>query len=127
MFTIAWRRRRSVPDEPESLPWLFGVARRVVANHQRAIRRRERLEARSAQQPERRFEPDTTDLDQALAALRESDREVLMLVAWEGLGPRALAAALGCSKNAAVVRLHRARELVRTAVEGYLEGRISMM
>jgi RNA polymerase sigma-70 factor (ECF subfamily) len=115
VFTVAWRRMRSVPDEPNALPWLYGVARRVVANHQRSARRRERLEARSLSEPERRFEPDPTDLDQALGALRESDREVLMLVAWEGLSPSALAKALGCSKNAAVVRLHRARARLNAA------------
>jgi len=80
-----------------------------------SARRRERLEARSLSEPERRFEPDPTELDRALAALRESDREVLMLVAWEGLGPNALAKALGCSKNAAVVRLHRARARLTAA------------
>jgi RNA polymerase sigma-70 factor (ECF subfamily) len=86
VFAVAWRRMRSIPDGPDALPWLYGVARRVVANHQRSARRRERLEARSLSEPERRFEPDPTDLDRALAALRDSDA-VLMLVAWEGLGP----------------------------------------
>ena len=109
VFTVAWRKIRAVPDEPEALPWLFGVARRVVANHQRSRNRRDRLDARAMAEPERRIEPDPTDLEQALASLRESDREVLMLVAWEGLRSAALAGALGCSKSAAVVRLHRAR------------------
>lgn len=115
VFTVAWRKIRSVPDEPEALPWLFGVARRVVANQQRSRNRRSRLEARAMAEPERRFEPNPTDFEQALASLPESDREVLMLVAWEGLGPLALAAALGCSKNAAVVRLHRARARLTAA------------
>ncbi len=115
VFAVAWRRIRSVPDEPEALPWLFGVARRVVANQQRAAQRRARLEARSLSQPERRYEPDPTELDRALAALHDKDREVLMLVAWEGLGPDALAQALGCSRNAATVRLHRARARLNAA------------
>ena len=29
VFAVAWRRMRSVPDEPDALPWLYGVARRV--------------------------------------------------------------------------------------------------
>lgn len=115
VFAVAWRRIRRVPDEPEALPWLYGVARRVVANHQRSNRRRERLEARAMSEPERRTEPDPTALEQVFAALRDDDREVLMLVAWEGLGPQGLADALGCSKNAAVVRLHRARARLNAA------------
>src|SRR3990167_6097107 len=87
VFTVAWRRIRSVPAEPEALPWLYGVARRVVANHQRSRLRKDRLEARAMAEPERRFEAETMDLDAALTALRDSDREVLRLVAWEGLGP----------------------------------------
>ena len=115
VFTVAWRRIRSVPDEPEALPWLYGVARRVVANHQRARDRKDRLEARALAEPERRFESDLADFDALLAALRDSDREVLRLVAWEGLGPQALAKTLGCSRNAAVVRLHRARARLSAA------------
>ena len=115
VFTVAWRRIRSVPAEPEALPWLYGVARRVVANHQRSRLRKDRLEARAMAEPERRFEAAEIDLDAALAALRDSDREVLRLVAWEGLGPDDLAKALGCSRNAAVVRLHRARTRLNAA------------
>jgi RNA polymerase sigma factor (sigma-70 family) len=115
VFTVAWRRIRSVPEEPGALPWLYGVARRVVANHQRSRTRKDRLSARALSEPEPRFESDSVDLDAALAALRESDREVLRLVAWEGLGPEGLAKALGCSRNAAVVRLHRARARLNAA------------
>lgn len=115
VFTVAWRRIRSVPAEPEALPWLYGVARRVVANHQRSRLRKDRLEARALAEPPPRFEPDLTDVEGALAALRDTDREVLRLVAWEGLGPDGLAKALGCSRNAAVVRLHRARTRLNAA------------
>ena len=54
VFTVAWRRLGRVPAEPETLPWLYGVARRVVANQERAARRRLRLEARAAASPRRR-------------------------------------------------------------------------
>lgn len=123
VFTVVWRRIRTVPDEPETLPWLYGVARKVVANQQRGRRRRERLEAKALAEPVRRLDSGPDDLDGALAALRESDREVLMLVAWEGLGPNALAKALGCSQNAAVVRLHRARARLAAALDDERGGR----
>src|SRR5690349_2297482 len=34
VFVVAWRRRVEVPDR--QLPWLYGVARRLLANHWRA-------------------------------------------------------------------------------------------
>jgi DNA-directed RNA polymerase specialized sigma24 family protein len=37
VFVVAWLRRDQVPDN--SLPWLYGVARRLLANHRRAQRR----------------------------------------------------------------------------------------
>jgi RNA polymerase sigma-70 factor, ECF subfamily len=46
---------------------------------------------------------------EALAALRESDREALLLCAWEGLSTKEAAAVVGCSAATFAVRLHRAR------------------
>src|SRR5262245_52508038 len=44
-FAIAWRRIHDVPADVE-LPWLLGVARRVLANAYRADDRRGRLAER---------------------------------------------------------------------------------
>lgn len=110
-FEVAWRRLDEVPHE--ALPWLYGVARRLLANTRRADVRRERLWSRlralgpaqpadvAAEEPGAR---------EALARLRPQDREVLMLVAWEGLNPEAAASSLGISAGAFAVRLHRARQ-----------------
>jgi RNA polymerase sigma-70 factor (ECF subfamily) len=46
----------------------------------------------------------------ALAELNEPDRELLMLVAWDGLSPADVATILGCSRTALGVRLFRARK-----------------
>ena len=43
-FLIAWRRLPEVPDDP--VPWLFGVARKVIAGHLRSAERREALRTR---------------------------------------------------------------------------------
>jgi len=110
VFTVAWRKIGRVPAEPDALPWLYGVARKVVSNTRRSQNRRRRLEAKAVAyaDPEDRFaHPDS--IEPVLERLRDDDREILMLVAWEGLGPHGLAAALGCSANTAAVRLHRAR------------------
>lgn len=108
VFTVAWRKIRRIPDDGE-LPWLYGVARRVVANQRRSQRRRGRLEAKVWGSVERRVEYDAADLKEILDAIPESDREVLMLAAWEGLDSAGMGRVLGCSANAAAVRLHRAR------------------
>ncbi len=112
-FLVAWRALDSVPKEP--LPWLYGVARRTLANHRRGHLRSAALSARLTRtlvQPEQdgpvstEVEPQLRD---ALLALTVREREALLLVAWEGLSPAQAASALGCSSAAFRVRLHRAR------------------
>lgn len=113
VFTVAWRRLPRVPAEPDTLPWLYGVARRVVANHERSTHRRQRLRARLAAAAgviEPGPGPGGVDVEVALRRLRATDREVLRLAAWEELEPAEIAGVLGCSPNAASVRLHRARQ-----------------
>lgn len=121
VFLVAWRRRADVPAG-EPLPWLYGVARRVLANHRRAGDRRDALEQRAAAHAET-VTPDLadavglrTDLARALAGLSEHDRELVLLVAWEGLTVTEAAAALGCRRGTAAVRLHRARRRLHTAL-----------
>ena len=110
-FAVAWRRLDRVPGEP--LPWLLGVARRVIANQRRSERRRDRLVSRAAAEPvaAAHAEPDS-ELAELLAALRslsDRDREALQLAAWEGLSAPQAARVLGCSPTAYRLRLHRAR------------------
>lgn len=112
VFAVAWRRLARVPAEPEALAWLYGVARRVVANHERSAARRRRLQAKAASAALGAVPgpgPDGLDVEAALARLGEDDRELLRLAAWEELEPVEIAVVLGCSANAASVRLHRAR------------------
>src|SRR5689334_22322490 len=99
-FTVAWRRLAHVPDGDESRLWLYGTARRVLANHQRAARRRARLHGRLAEvTPTGPAEPTRGVTAAAFARLRPAEREVLALVAWEGLDARELARVIGCSAN----------------------------
>jgi RNA polymerase sigma factor (sigma-70 family) len=113
-FLVAWRALDGVPEEP--LPWLYGVARRTLANHRRGRRRSAALSARLVHtaappppEPEVLGEGIAPTLREALLALSEREREALLLVAWEGLSPAQAASALGCSGAAFRVRLHRAR------------------
>jgi RNA polymerase sigma-70 factor (ECF subfamily) len=110
-FLVAWRRLDAVPAEP--LPWLYGVARNVVARHHTTSGRRRMTEAALAH--ERRMphpgphEAGDSDLWDAWERLRPDDREVLSLIAWEELSVADAARALGCSAPVFSVRLHRAR------------------
>lgn len=108
-FSIAWRRRGEIPSEP--LPWLYWIARGVLANERRAANRRQALAARLLAEPTPVGAAVAGDHEilQALAALRESDREALLLSAWEGLTTKEAARVVGCSAAAFAVRLHRAR------------------
>ncbi|MBE1484606.1 RNA polymerase sigma-70 factor (ECF subfamily) [Plantactinospora soyae] len=117
-FLVAWRRIDEIPPD-RARPWLFGVARNVMANQHRADRRRADLAERLRQELSQAtvVQPDVpASLGAAFAALTEGDREVLRLVAWEGLSAEDLAVTLDCSVNAARIRLHRARKRLADAL-----------
>ncbi|GGM25737.1 hypothetical protein GCM10011608_08140 [Micromonospora sonchi] len=122
-FLVAWRRSRDLPPEAEVRLWLYGVARRVLANHHRAGARRDRLGDRLRQRI--RFAvavdpgsqvPERLTVQAALARLGKLDREVLMLTFWEGLEPREAAAVLRVSPAVVRSRLSRARARFRDLV-----------
>lgn len=114
-FAVAWRRLPAVPAD--ELPWLYGVARRTIANQRRGNRRRAALldrvrrEAPIGDQPSEIADrvAERAGVAAALGRLSERDREALRLVVWEGLDTGRAAQAAGCSSGAFAVRLHRAR------------------
>lgn len=114
-FAVAWRRRDCIPGA--ALPWLYAIAANVIADQYRSTRRRHDLGLRLAH--EARADAPGSDpaeslalrdaFSTAFAELEEQEREVLRLVAWDGLDVREAAQVLGCSQGAFRVRLHRAR------------------
>jgi RNA polymerase sigma factor (sigma-70 family) len=111
---VGARLRVRPHDSGSALPWLYGIAGNVVRSYRRRSLGQvpldqvtavdwdavdERLDAGSRRQ----------ELRLALAGLTEAEREVLLLVAWEGLSPAEAAQALGLTAVAARSRLHRAR------------------
>lgn len=113
-FAVAWRRLERMPER--ELPWLLGVANGVLRTQRRAERRRFRLAGRLESEPTDHASRDHAEhvgereaAARAFSALTDSQREVLQLVAWEGLSNEDAATALGCSHAAFRVRLHRAR------------------
>jgi RNA polymerase sigma-70 factor, ECF subfamily len=139
VFLVAWRRRgelqaqhRGVSQgERETLVWLLGVARRVCANHLRSRGRRLALGERLAAERDAgvSLSPDVVvgegfdgggeiedRVRRALCSLRADDRELLAMIAWDGLQNREAAVVLGCSPRTLAVRLHRARRRLALAL-----------
>lgn len=113
VFRIAWQKWDGSPSM--EVPWLFAVARNVIGNAYRGLERR-----RALQQKLEHFssagsaaESDNQLVESALLALREKDRDVLLLAYWDELTIAEIAGVLRCSVPAAKVRLHRAREAFR--------------
>ncbi|WP_369263519.1 RNA polymerase sigma factor [Streptomyces sp. R35] len=119
VFLTAWRRFADIPDETE-LPWLYGVARRTLANDRRAQQRQLSLAELLAVQPpplNTERQPDDVlvemDLAKAFDLLDEKDREVLRLALWERISLTQCAQVLECSVPTVRVRLFRARKRLR--------------
>ncbi|MFI9643167.1 RNA polymerase sigma factor [Micromonospora sp. NPDC051925] len=121
VFLTAWRRFDDLPEDAR--PWLFAVARRTMANQTRGWLRRQALDVRLVTPDEPAYGDDTVaaaariDLDRAWRGLRPGDREVLALVAFDGLTAEQAATVLGCRRSTFAMRLGRARERLRAALE----------
>ena len=120
-FAIAWRRIDDIPHGEREVPWLYAVARRLIANRVRRDSTQSAITQRLAQQLAmsgiRDVEPDSGRLSAltALSQLSEEDREILMLVAWDGLTSREIGWMISCTPTAARIRLHRARARLNDA------------
>lgn len=125
-FAVAWRKWEQLPrDRP--LPWLYGVARRTLANNRRSERRQHATAEAVAEtfRPGVMSDEPTGVVAAALASLRDDDQDALLLIAWEGLSPQDAAAALGVSYATFRVRTHRARRRLAKALlaSGYQPGK----
>lgn len=122
VFLTVWRRISEVPSSPEHLrSWLFGVARKAVANRIRSDRRRADLQTKLCATSVPPAEPAdaqggtaATNLVAAFNKLSAKDREAIALVTWENLAPREAAEVLGLSAARFRVRLHRAKTRLRS-------------
>lgn len=108
---------------PDARPWLYGIARNVLRSHLRARARvapadglatPDAIDEADARVDAVRCRP---ALRAALTALPDQDREVLLLVAWEGLTPAEAAASLGIPQGTARWRLHRARAAAQRTLD----------
>jgi RNA polymerase sigma factor (sigma-70 family) len=125
VFAVAWRRIDELEWET-ARPWLFGIARGVLANQQRSALRRGRLREKISALPTESSDlPDVVvirrEQDQeviaALSSLKESDSAILMLSVWEELTAPEISIVLNISTSAAEQRLHRAKQRFTKALE----------
>jgi RNA polymerase sigma factor (sigma-70 family) len=130
-FLAAWRRRGQLPDDVR--PWLFGVARKVIANARRGDRRRAALLAKLSHEPRVSYalQPGEAgaagraEVAEAFNRLSDADREILALVVWEELTPREAADVLGTTAPRFSVRLHRAKHRLRQQLASIADDRRS--
>lgn len=121
VFVVAWRRWGELPADP--IPWLLATARKTLANHWRSRDRRTRLATElagirdlSSDDPAS-VAVERAELLAALAALDQPDREILLLVGWDGLDSAGAAKVLGITPVAARARLSRARHRLASRTE----------
>jgi RNA polymerase sigma-70 factor, ECF subfamily len=126
-FERAYRKRsRFDPRRGEPRAWLFGIARNAALDELRRRGRQAELAAEpadfastpaheSAEASERRIA-----LVAALATLEGSERELIALKFFAGLGNAEIAAVVGISESNAGTRLHRAVTKLREACDGAL-------
>ena len=117
-FLIAWRKIDQVPPSSEGLLWLYGVAYRVIGHQWRTHSRRESLNQKlkgMGQAPQEIPEEllvvrhESRQVLEALSNLKPTDKEILLLSAWESLPQADIAVALNISIGAVRQRLHQAK------------------
>ena len=125
----AYAARRQYDERwQDARPWLYGIARNVLREHWRRVGAAEpggeqlvRLAVSEDPWPDVDARLDAvaqlSALRLALAKLAFCDRDVLLLVTWEGMTPAEVAVALGIPAGTARSRLHRARAVMRQLLE----------
>lgn len=129
VFLVAWRRFDDRPAAADEVrPWLFGIARRTLANARRGAERREALAVRIAEAGDLESPARAAVLDADLIArrldvadawrrLRPADQEALALTVWDGLTGQQAASVLEISHTAYRLRLSRARKALRAELD----------
>jgi RNA polymerase sigma-70 factor (ECF subfamily) len=125
-YEVAWRRVDVVPEGGEALLWLYTVAFNQLRNLRRRTQRDQDLTVRLPA-PEVAFPADESD-DRSIAAIRRAldslsakDRELILLIATEGLTAAQAGVVVGCGVVATRTRLHRARKRLAVILESERE------
>jgi len=123
VFVRAWERLAGFREESAFSSWLHRLAVNVVLADRRAAGRRERRVVIEADAPAYEgvpaggWTPEQLDLEGAIAALPPGARAVFVLFDIEGYGHEEIAAMTGIAPGTSKAQLHRARRLLRKALE----------
>ncbi|MCM3781032.1 RNA polymerase sigma factor [Microbacterium hydrocarbonoxydans] len=122
-FLVAFARRTAFDTTWDTaLPWLFGIASRLIRKHRSTEAKHLRSSIESAQRDEHISHDDlettiarldaeisTRELAPRIASLSAKDRETLLLYAWGDLTYEEVAAALGVPVGTVRSRINRVR------------------
>jgi RNA polymerase sigma-70 factor (ECF subfamily) len=117
----AWSKLHLFRRGTDLRAWLFTVMHNVYVNQVRAARPTDALEDDMPELAQRASQGDgllVRDLERAISALPEAQREVLLLVALEDLSYEETAQVLGIPIGKVMSRLARAREKLRALMQG---------
>jgi RNA polymerase sigma-70 factor (ECF subfamily) len=123
VFVRAWERLGRFRAESVFSTWLYRLAVNVVLADRRAAGRRERRVVAASDAPFHEgaaggdWTPERLDLERAIAALPPGARAVFVLYDIEGYGHEEIAALTGIAVGTSKAQLHRARRLLREALE----------
>ena len=129
VFVTVWQRRDALPEDAlRARMWLFGVARRTLANHRRSRTRATALtdrlrqalaaslaETHDAESPGSESAERAREVRDAVGELPPRQRELVALVHWDGFSLTEAAEILGV--RASTARSHYARARDRLARE----------
>jgi RNA polymerase sigma-70 factor (ECF subfamily) len=121
VFRVVWQKGDQA--QLTDIAWLLAVARNLIGNAYRGRDRQAALQDKLRSAAVLRFGEDSPNLaiQDAMAGLRDKDREVLQLAYWDELSIAEIAGAMSCSEAAAKVRLHRARAAFRKQMSSSAE------
>jgi RNA polymerase sigma-70 factor (ECF subfamily) len=129
VFVVVHRRLDEFEGRSPAKTWLYGIVRRVVADHRRTLRRKPLTAGASTDDAERPTSPEEGPdasaeraervqlLHRLLAGLDESKREVFILAELEGLTLAEISEALGVNQNTVASRLRAARREFEVALD----------
>ena len=122
VFVRAWQQLSSFRGESAFSTWLHRLAVNEVLQSRRAAGRRwARVtitdDPEALERPGRSIPPSSSDLDGAIARLPEGARAVFVLHDVEGYQHDEIARMSGIAEGTSKAQLHRARRLLREALE----------
>jgi RNA polymerase sigma-70 factor (ECF subfamily) len=122
VFVRAWSRLDSFRGDAAFGTWLHRIAVNAVLQKRRSDRRREqRVETRETFEHEapvtREHPAERLDLERAIAGLPEGARAVFLLHDVQGFKHHEIADMMGLAVGTTKAQLHRARRLLREALE----------